>query len=813
MSPRNFGSVFSLVRSLRQSRGTTPARRRAAATRRMPLAAEPLEPRAMLSTTADLSGDTSMFTRIPVVHGSRPANPAGNFVGQFSWSGLSGAAAAVGLPTPFKSFCVEGQQSISPGRHTFPTLKPLATSGVANAGLVEQFWRHYGPITKDGFATATDAAAFQLGIWELISDGRPTQNAAASALAGGNFKAGGSTAPAVARAAAWLDAWPTGNSPPLSGATVSLFVLQHPTKQDQVLWVPAVDLDVDSDNTGVVQGSEHEDSIEDIAGVDATPGKVLLVNDQDVDGDGIQDYFDGFNAFGTLDEDDVLGSSTFAELKLNVAGLPTSTIINLDYSASDPQVLLETPDGLLMPSPGHLRIWAVDASVQRSATNIRSGGHFIAPGTYSLQELGAVLGQTTTLFVEAIRPSMTTGDLHVTVTVLGTSISDRVRFTSTQFTVLGKALDEPFFETDFFVSSTLPSPAAVGESGIMPGAYREYKVTIHDPRMTTSSVQVGGATLPLTRLGSVLESPMFVIVAPGSVAHPSLTSIEVSGSEVAWAFNASGAKRRVTTLDLTNWDAELAQVIGDVVKGMDGTWNPANPLDDGAFGKAVHEGVSDVLRNRDGWAVDVYVDNVSRQIVSIGGPPPNGTAGTTQIDVLKLKSGYRLDESSIGQILDHTKIDDVYDVKTTASGIPNAGQATRLKAILNGGIEGGPRDIKIGMVERRWVKASGWVDNARYKNGIGVLKMLGLAAGVVQSAETAHAMWAFQDNDPEFVELMNKVEQLKAGRWSTGPAYEQTALFIKLEVNPFLRRRFGESAALNLASEAAFLRFLAEGVE
>ena len=107
----------------------------------------------MLSATARLENNISMFDRIPVIHGSQPANPGGGFVGQFFWNGSG-----------FKSFCVEGQQSISPGLHTFPTVTSLSTSGLANADLVEQFWRSYGPTTPTGFTSVTDAAAFQLGL-------------------------------------------------------------------------------------------------------------------------------------------------------------------------------------------------------------------------------------------------------------------------------------------------------------------------------------------------------------------------------------------------------------------------------------------------------------------------------------------------------------------------------------------------------------------------------------------------------------------------------------------------------------------------
>ena len=573
------------------------------------------------------------------------------------------------------------------------------------------------------------------------------------------------------------------------------------------VYVPPVDLDVDSDNDGSVQSSAVEDAIEDIAGIDAKPGKVLLVNDQDTDNDGIQDYFDGFNAFASLDEDDLLGNASFAPMSLMITGLPSNTPVTLDYSGSDPSLLIEDSTGRRVPAPGHLRVWTVDAIFPRSARQLREGGHYVPPGTYSLQELGGTSGHTLTLYVEAIRPSVTTGDLSITVSVPSTPLSDRVRFTSTQFTVLGKALDEPFQETGFFIASTLPSPAAIGQDGLMAGAYREYRVQINDPRTTTTSVQIAGASLPLSRSGTTLESPTFVLIAPGATAHPTLRSIEASGSFVSWAFNAEGRRRLVTSFQLTEWDTELAGIIVDVIKQMDGTWRPSNPDNPGEFGNVVHQRVGERLKGRAGWAVDVYVRDRTNEIVSIGTPPDDRT-NTTQIDALKLKPGYTLEGK---KFLDYTQIDDLYDVKTTASGIPDREQAERLKSVLNGWQSGGQRSIKVGMVERRWVASAGWVDNVRYKNAIGLVRMIGLAAGVAQTAETAHAMWTFKHDDAELQSLLDKARKVKAGQWlDDGPPSYQRALFIKLEVNPFLRKRFGNSAVLDLAEEAAFQTFLRE---
>jgi hypothetical protein len=81
------------------------------------------------------------------------------------------------------------------------------------------------------------------------------------------------------------------------------------------LAVPAVDLDVDSDNDGIVQGSAAEDAKENIVAKDVTPGLYLQVQDEDADSDGIVNWADGFNAVGDgLEADDVSAGGSFAPL-------------------------------------------------------------------------------------------------------------------------------------------------------------------------------------------------------------------------------------------------------------------------------------------------------------------------------------------------------------------------------------------------------------------------------------------------------------------------------------------------------------------
>jgi len=72
-------------------------------------------------------------------------------------------------------------------------------------------------------------------------------------------------------------------------------------------------------------------------------------------------------------------------------------------------------------------------------------------------------------------------------------------------------------------------------------------------------------------------------------------------------------------------------------------------------------------------------------------------------------------------------------------------------------------------------------------------------------------MWAFQYDDPELQALLADAQKVKTGQWQpNNPQSYQRALFVKTQLKPFLRKRFGDSAVVNLANEIAFQRFLAE---
>jgi hypothetical protein len=180
------------------------------------------------------------------------------------------------VPAAFKSFCIDGLQSVAPGTNSFAEVRPLAASsllGTTRAGLLADFWRQYGPADAAGFADKTDSAAFQLAVWEIINDGLPVGTRLASDLATGQFSvaAAGRTMPAALRAAQWLAGFDT-TAP--GKTAVALHALQDPTRQDQVVCVPTIDLDVDSDNTGTVSRSSFEEAIEQAAD---KPGVIVPV--------------------------------------------------------------------------------------------------------------------------------------------------------------------------------------------------------------------------------------------------------------------------------------------------------------------------------------------------------------------------------------------------------------------------------------------------------------------------------------------------------------------------------------------------------
>ena len=133
-----------------------------------------------------------------------------------------------GNPTPgqtFGAFCIEVDQELPSSPNIAYTVTDLAALGSAKADQLKELWgRFRSAIGTDN----TKAAAFQMAVWEIVSDSGKN-------LTAGIFKADTTTptgAAVAAQAQSWLNAL-TGTGP-----KANLFALSSPIDQDQLFEVP-----------------------------------------------------------------------------------------------------------------------------------------------------------------------------------------------------------------------------------------------------------------------------------------------------------------------------------------------------------------------------------------------------------------------------------------------------------------------------------------------------------------------------------------------------------------------------------------------
>jgi len=214
--------------------------------------------------------------------------------------------------------------------------------------------------------------------------------------------------------------------------------------QDVVrITVMGIDLDIDSDNNNEFDPPGHtayEDRIEDKSGDANFPGKVVVVDDGDVDNDGIPDFADGFDYDDSDGDDD--GLCTGLHFVPVVLEIPAPIDLNkaklrITYDASDPaEVTLtgtEPNQVYTLPSEGSLRLWKKNGSQQRNKLSFTESenGDYVPSNDpddpddwYDASDL-AKLGspplsnsnRTVTLYVEAVKPSADVADKRILVEV------------------------------------------------------------------------------------------------------------------------------------------------------------------------------------------------------------------------------------------------------------------------------------------------------------------------------------------------------------------------------------------------------------
>ncbi len=508
---------------------------------------------------------------------------------------------------------------------------------------------------------------------------------------------------------------------------------------DNVVVVPLakIDVDVDSDNSGYVEGSALEDAIEDIEGVDATPGLYLQVQDEDTDGDGIVNWADGFDGLGDgVSEDDVSLGASFAPLWVRIpdwAYAPDATL-EITYSASAPSALVMDPHYLTWdrPSDGHLRIWTKDASVTRSRDPVQEGGDYVAPTSeasrsYTLAELGLVAGDNK-LFLEAIRESTSTAqqkiDFRLTPRIGGNPASfvleDTVRVTTARIEVMADNRDGTApFPTFGLTATRMPDPNA-GLSGLVPEFSQAYTINIYDPRgpETIHTVYVADTPLALAPAGTArYTTPVQFLPVPeedlplvdadeavdgllGGPLRPSdvigdAIVVPVSGPTVEIRYNGKATLSKITSAMMEEADALFTEVGSEVAKSMEdfdplnangkniagnfdgpGTYNPRNP---GALGiefeARLHRRFSELAAQGNALAGQFLSGIVVDR--TNGNVVAQAVEDTTQVDVLFVKKGY---VPEVGKRLDTTKVL-VFEVKTSAAGDVPRDQLNRLKTL------------------------------------------------------------------------------------------------------------------------------------
>jgi hypothetical protein len=272
--------------------------------------------------------------------------------------------------------------------------------------------------------------------------------------------------------------------------------------------------------------------------------------------------------------------------------------------------------------------------------------------------------------------------------------------------------------------------------------------------------------------GLVVEMP-YIVDGPmelGPETNQFVTLPAVTGGDTNYepVIEPVSDKKVVKPTDAGKEIADVTKKVQEEMK-KEGWRPPRTPPGEnpnpGAFGRDFHERASEELeelerrakeeldKRRQGWFknkrwyVNVYVNEKTGKVVSIGGPPPGGVkalAGTVQIDAFYVSKGYT---PKVGEVLDSTKIESVFDWKATRRGGIDPRQAMRIAAVT------GKRPIPITTPEV-YVRGKGWVPNPKYKAVMGLLALIGVG-------EAAYAMIYASEYDAELQRIRQMAQVAK----------------------------------------------------
>jgi hypothetical protein len=215
-----------------------------------------------------------------------------------------------------------------------------------------------------------------------------------------------------------------------------------------------VDLDVDSNNnegTTFTSGSKEEDVIEDsqkpnVDGWSKRPGKLVVVNTGNTDG--VPDWADGFDTNSSDTEDDLLdgGQADFVEVLVERKDPFTDDCeVMFEYDGSDPKTVAtiskdatwnpDHPFAYALGQGGSLRLWEKESESARDKRDAPAGDYLPKDTWIKWSDLEGGSGAVKKLYLEAVRPSGSLGDLSIKVTMRQESVqaTDKIVLTNFEF--------------------------------------------------------------------------------------------------------------------------------------------------------------------------------------------------------------------------------------------------------------------------------------------------------------------------------------------------------------------------------------------
>jgi hypothetical protein len=181
---------------------------------------------------------------VRITHAGAPQGQS-VFAGQLRWNILNVSPDTAWLVSDdFRTYCIDLAQSVSRSSRTYtvtdPVLAPMsAPMGDDKARLLRNMFSGAGSTIFNGAVSNTDAAAFQLAVWDIVSDYRVDSVGYGLGLGSGDFTARGSNGGTLSDSVQGRYADFIAQAVREESRDTRLVALTNPDAQDQITIIPA----------------------------------------------------------------------------------------------------------------------------------------------------------------------------------------------------------------------------------------------------------------------------------------------------------------------------------------------------------------------------------------------------------------------------------------------------------------------------------------------------------------------------------------------------------------------------------------------